>query len=143
MHPAEARRRTSRVCCRRLRVDPKPRDRAWVGRGRCVRRGRRVPRTSDEDDRDEQHDLCDATRHLLSVTSGAQYEPVQESALARKLKLEPGARYRILNAPAGYLHKPADGAEGAADIVLLFASNRAELETNVAAALEALKPGCS
>ena len=68
---------------------------------------------------------------------------MQESALARKLKLEPGARYRILNAPAGYVHKPVDGAEGAADIVLLFASNRAELETNVAAALEALKPGCS
>jgi len=65
---------------------------------------------------------------------------VQESTLARTLKLEPGVRYRVLNAPAGYRDAP-DGADEAADLVLLFASNRAQLEENAAAALKALKPG--
>jgi len=73
-----------------------------------------------------------ATRPVtFECKSGAQYEPVQQSALSRKLKLEPGARYRILNAPTGYLDEPAppaDGSDAAADLVLLFASNRAQLE---------------
>jgi len=70
----------------------------------------------------------------------AQYEPVQQSTLSRKLKLEPGARYRVLNAPPGYLD---DGADGPADFVVLFASNRAQLEESAAAALKALRPGGS
>ena len=65
---------------------------------------------------------------------------MQESELARTLKLEPGVRYRVLNAPAGYGDAP-DRADGAADLVLLFAANRAQLEENAAAALKALKPG--
>jgi 1-acyl-sn-glycerol-3-phosphate acyltransferase len=81
---------------------------------------------------------------LRSVPSGAQYEPVQQSVLSRKLKVEPGARYRVLNAPAGYLDQvamPPGGVDDAAEMVLLFASNRAQLEENAAAALRALKPG--
>jgi len=68
---------------------------------------------------------------------------VQQSALSRKLRLEPGARYRVLNAPAGYLDELAEPADRAADLVLLFASNRAQLEEAAAAALKALKPGGS
>jgi len=71
---------------------------------------------------------------------------VQQRALSRKLNLETGARYRILNAPAGYLDEPAppaDGSDAPADLVLLFASNRAQLDENAAAALKALKPGGS
>src|SRR5438552_16820895 len=93
-----------------------PCDLAWAWRkSRAARRGRRVPSARKAQQRGEHQDRCDATRHLSSLTSSAQCEPVHESALARKLKLEPGARYRILNAPAGYLQKPVDSAEGAAD----------------------------
>jgi 1-acyl-sn-glycerol-3-phosphate acyltransferase len=83
-----------------------------------------------------------ATRPVTvwSVPSGAQYEPVQQSVLCRKLKVEPGARCRILNPPAGYLD---DGVDEPADLVLLFASNRAQLEDQAAGALKALKPGGS
>jgi 1-acyl-sn-glycerol-3-phosphate acyltransferase len=83
-----------------------------------------------------------ATRPVTvwSVPSGAQYEPVQQSVLSRKLKVEPGARCRILNPPAGYLD---DGVDEPADLVLLFASNRAQLEDQAAGALKALKPGGS
>jgi len=65
---------------------------------------------------------------------------VQQSALSRKLKLERDARYRVINAPAGYLD---DGVDGPADFVVLFASNRAQLEESAPAALEGLKPGGS
>src|SRR5256885_1935151 len=74
---------------------------------------------------------------------GAQYEPLQNSSLARKLGLESGSTFLVVNAPAGYLDGQTprgEGADGAADLVLLFASNRAQLDDSAAAALNALKP---
>jgi hypothetical protein len=71
-----------------------------------------------------------------------------ESALAKKLKLKPGARAAVLNAPAGYLTqlKPlpegvqmVEKAEGQFDWVQLFVKNRAELEARLSRAVRALK----
>jgi 1-acyl-sn-glycerol-3-phosphate acyltransferase len=75
---------------------------------------------------------------------------VAESALARKLLIQPGDRVLILNAPPGYLSRLQplpDGATtaeqgiGPHDVVQLFAHDRAELERDFSAALNALKPG--
>jgi hypothetical protein len=69
---------------------------------------------------------------------------------ADKLLIRPGSRVLVLGAPHGYLERlqplPA-GAEvtevggGTADVVQLFARDRAGLEDRVAVALEAVRPG--
>jgi 1-acyl-sn-glycerol-3-phosphate acyltransferase len=74
-----------------------------------------------------------------------------QSELSRKLLIEPGHRVVVLNAPAGYLDSlnplpdgastAVDGARGLADVVQIFARDRAQLERDAAAAQEALKPG--
>lgn len=73
-----------------------------------------------------------------------------ESALARKLLIQPGHSVLILNAPPGYLaglQPLPDGAasteqwSGPHDVVQLFARDRAQLERDAGAALSALKPG--
>lgn len=76
------------------------------------------------------------------LPAGAQYDPLQQSPLSRKLNLEPGSRYVVINAPAGYLDEHATPADPA-DCVVLFASNRAELEEGAPAAFKALKSGGS
>jgi 1-acyl-sn-glycerol-3-phosphate acyltransferase len=75
---------------------------------------------------------------------------VPQSELSRKLLIEPGQRVLVLNPPAGYIDSlnplpegasaGADGAGGPADVVQLFARDRAELELNYVAAQNALKP---
>ncbi len=73
-----------------------------------------------------------------------------ESALARKLLIQPGQNVLVLNAPPGYvsgLQPLPDGATateqgvGLHDVVQLFARDRAELERAAAAAMSSLKPG--
>jgi 1-acyl-sn-glycerol-3-phosphate acyltransferase len=73
---------------------------------------------------------------------------VAQSDLSRKLLIEPGCRCAVFNPPAGYLdrlHPLPDGAsagqetETPADLVQLFVSDRAQLEREVGAALEARK----
>lgn len=71
------------------------------------------------------------------------------SPLAKKLLVKPSHRVLVLNAPEGYeerlvplpegatLHAAADGA---CDVVLLFAADRAQLERHAAAALATLTP---
>jgi 1-acyl-sn-glycerol-3-phosphate acyltransferase len=75
---------------------------------------------------------------------------VAESALARKLLIQPGQSVLVLNAPPGYLaglQPLPDGAviaekgSGPHDVVQLFAADRAELERDAEFALGALKPG--
>jgi 1-acyl-sn-glycerol-3-phosphate acyltransferase len=75
---------------------------------------------------------------------------VAESALARKLLIQPGQSVLVLNAPPGYvaglqpLPDSATAAEqgsGPHDVVQLFARDRAQLERDAGAALSALKPG--
>ena len=76
---------------------------------------------------------------------------VPQSELSRKLLIEPGHRVVVLNAPAGYLDSlnplpdgastAADGAGGLADVVQIFARDRAQLERDAGAAQNALKPG--
>jgi 1-acyl-sn-glycerol-3-phosphate acyltransferase len=75
---------------------------------------------------------------------------VAESALARKLLIQPGQSVLVLNAPSGYLAglQPlpdsatvAEQGSGPHDVVQLFARDRAQLERDAAAALSALKPG--
>ena len=58
----------------------------------------------------------------------------------RKLKIPEGHSYRVFNAPAGYTGN-ADGGDMQVDVVHLFAHNRAELQQEFPAALQALKPG--
>lgn len=75
---------------------------------------------------------------------------VPQSELSRRLLIEPGHRVLVLNPPAGYLDSlnplpeaasaGADGASGPADVVQLFARDRAELELNFVAAWNVLKP---
>src|SRR6202158_6079117 len=73
-----------------------------------------------------------------------------QSALARKLLIQPGQSVLILNAPPGYLaglQPLPDGAtlaeegSGPHDVVQLFAGERAQLERDAAAALGALRSG--
>lgn len=73
------------------------------------------------------------------------------SELSRRLLIKPGHRVLVLNPPAGYIEslKPLpdgastgnDGASGQADVVQLFARDRAQLERDSGAAQNALKPG--
>jgi 1-acyl-sn-glycerol-3-phosphate acyltransferase len=58
--------------------------------------------------------------------------------LASKLLIEDGRSLRVLNAPAEF---PLSGASAPADVVLLFASDRAQLDRDAGAALQSMKPG--
>jgi hypothetical protein len=73
-----------------------------------------------------------------------------ESALAKKLRVLPGNRLLVLNAPVGYeselLPVPdgvsvATSAEGAFDVVQAFARDSAELRRVLPVATQALAPG--
>jgi 1-acyl-sn-glycerol-3-phosphate acyltransferase len=76
---------------------------------------------------------------------------VPQSELSHKLLIEPGHRVLVLNPPAGYIDSlnplpdgasiGTDGASGSADVVQLFARDRAQLERDAGAAQNALKPG--
>jgi 1-acyl-sn-glycerol-3-phosphate acyltransferase len=74
---------------------------------------------------------------------------VQQSELARKLEIAPGDVCLIVNAPEGYVERLEPLPEGAvigggpagADVVQLFAADRAQLERDFPAALSSLKPG--
>jgi len=76
---------------------------------------------------------------------------VPQSELSRKLLIGPGNRVLVLNPPPGYLESlnplpegassGADRAGGPADVVQLFARDRAQLERDAGAARIALKPG--
>jgi len=76
---------------------------------------------------------------------------VPPSELSRKLKIRPGHRCLVLNAPAGYISRLdplPDGASttseaepGHADMVQLFAANRMELERDFPAGFNALRSG--
>jgi hypothetical protein len=72
-----------------------------------------------------------------------------ESALARKMKLKPGQRAALLNAPGGYLKelKPlpagvevAEKLQGQFDWVQIFVENKAEVDQLVPRVVRALKP---
>jgi hypothetical protein len=72
-----------------------------------------------------------------------------DNALAKKLKLKPGQRAAIINAPAGYVDslRPlpervelADQLDGQFDWVQVFLKTQAELETLFPRLLQALKP---
>lgn len=60
------------------------------------------------------------------------------SELARKLLIEDGRAILVLNRPADF---PVDGATAPADVVLLFAADRAQLERDGPGALRSLKRG--
>jgi len=75
---------------------------------------------------------------------------VPASNLSRKLLIEAGRRVLVLNPPAGYVESLLPLPEGAVvvdpggrenDVVQLFAQDRAQLESDARAALDALKPG--
>ena len=58
--------------------------------------------------------------------------------VARKLLIDDGRSVYVLNSPAAF---PLSGATAPADVVVLFAADRAELERDGPAAMGALKPG--
>lgn len=60
------------------------------------------------------------------------------SDLSRRLRVEEGSSLLVLNAPPDF---PLSGTSRPADVVLLFASDRAQLERDGASAMQALKPG--
>ena len=76
---------------------------------------------------------------------------MQPSELSRKLKVEPGDRLLIVNGPPDFLDRLQPLPDGAAlmtgrgdahaDVVSLFAGNRAELERDFTSALAAMKSG--
>jgi hypothetical protein len=72
-----------------------------------------------------------------------------ESALAKKLKLKPGQKAAVVNAPDGYLKElnplpddvqMADKLSGTFDWVQVFVKNKAGLEKLLSRAVRALKP---
>ena len=73
------------------------------------------------------------------------------SEVSQKLKVAPGDRLLVVNAPADFAKQVLSLPDGAslltedgdaqADVVFLFAGSRAELERDFAAAFAALKPG--
>ena len=72
-----------------------------------------------------------------------------ESPLAKKMKLKPGARAAILNAPEGYLDELSPLPEGVEVLrelegdfgwIQVFATNRAEFEAIGPKAIAALRP---
>jgi hypothetical protein len=73
---------------------------------------------------------------------------METSALARKLRLQPGHRALLLNAPEGYLEslaplpegvELAEAAGGTVDFVHLFARNSTDLAWMARQAVEAIK----
>jgi 1-acyl-sn-glycerol-3-phosphate acyltransferase len=76
---------------------------------------------------------------------------VPQSELSHKLLIKPGHRVLVLNPPVGYVDtlEPlppgastvTNGAGGQADVVQIFARDRAQLERDAGAARQALKPG--
>jgi hypothetical protein len=73
-----------------------------------------------------------------------------EGDVARKLLVKPGMADRLLNPPPGHANLLGAMPEGAsvsvessepADLVLLFARTRADVDAHAAAALASLKPG--
>ncbi len=76
---------------------------------------------------------------------------VPQSELSRRLLIEAEHRVLVLNAPAGYIDSlyplpngastGTHSARGLADVVQLFARDRAQLERDAGAARHALKPG--
>src|SRR5581483_6289435 len=78
-----------------------------------------------------------------------QERPMPESALAKKLKLKPGQRMLLVNAPEGYVQKlgPLPAASelstevrGKFDWVQLFVTNQAQLARQLPKVVRALKP---
>ena len=72
-----------------------------------------------------------------------------ESALARKMKLKPGQRAALVNAPEGYLKElsplpagvqVAEKLQGEFDWAQVFVKNKAELDRFVSKVVRALKP---
>ena len=72
-----------------------------------------------------------------------------ESSLAKKMKLKPGQRAVVINAPQGYVKElsplPAgvqllERLQGKFDWVQIFVKNKAELDKLVPRAIRALKP---
>ena len=69
-----------------------------------------------------------------------------ESPIAKKMKLKPGVRAAIINAPEGYLNELKHDTEispkltGKYDWIQIFAKNKKELDTLVPKAVKALKP---
>ena len=86
-----------------------------------------------------------------SCAALAENGRVPQSELSRKLLIEPGNRFLVLNPPAGYMESlnplpdgastGTNGAGGPADVVQIFAWDREELERNAGAARRAMKPG--
>jgi len=76
---------------------------------------------------------------------------VAQSELSRKLLIEPGHRVLVLNPPPGYIDSlnplpdgastGTNGANEPADVVQIFARDRAQLERDAGAARHALKHG--
>lgn len=69
-----------------------------------------------------------------------------EKSLAQKMKLKPGARAALINAPENYLEELKHDTEissklsGKFDWIQLFAKNKKELDALVPKAVKALKP---
>jgi hypothetical protein len=69
-----------------------------------------------------------------------------ESALAKKMKLKPGCRAAIINAPENYFeefkhdHEPSSKLDGKFDWVQIFVKNKSELDKLIPKAARALKP---
>ena len=61
---------------------------------------------------------------------------VQTADISQRLKVAPGETLAVLNPPP-----PEPTAPGPGDVVLLYASSRAELEAQAGAAIDATKPG--
>ena len=71
---------------------------------------------------------------------------ISESLLAKKLKLKPGLKAAVLNAPVSYLKELKHDSEistklnGKFDWIQIFAKNKKELDSFVPKAAAALKP---
>jgi len=71
---------------------------------------------------------------------------MSESPLAKKMKLKPGLKAAVVNAPENYLHELKHDTEvspklsGKLDWIQIFAKNKKELESLVPKAVKALKP---
>ena len=72
-----------------------------------------------------------------------------ENALARKMKLKPGAKAAVLNPPDGYMAELSplpdgvslsDKLQGSFDWIQIFVKNKAELEKTLPRVIKALKP---
>ena len=70
-----------------------------------------------------------------------------ETAIAKKMKLKPGLKAAIINAPESYLEELKHDVEilpklsGKFDWIQLFVSNKAELDALAPKAAKSLKPG--